>query len=95
MDDWKYKARGPSYSGGPDWYYLWSGELCTNSERPIGDAVGEANAKLMVLVPKMLAFIRRVAREPIGSADATVSDIFTMVEAEARALLAKIEEKEK
>ena len=50
-----------------------------------------ANAHLIAAAPKMLAFIRRVAWEPIGASEASHKEILEIIEAEAKQLLAEAE----
>ena len=44
---WARRYRGPSFSGGPDWHYIWA-PLAKPGEQAVGDGVGEANADFIV-----------------------------------------------
>jgi hypothetical protein len=52
----------------------------------------KANARLIAAAPLMYEFIRRVAWEPIGHAEAGAGEVLGIIEAEARAILAAVEE---
>lgn len=54
-------------------------------------AEAQANARLIAAAPTLLAWIRRVAYEPIGDAEATAATILETLTTEARAVLAKVE----
>lgn len=53
--------------------------------------VAQANGRLIAAAPKLLAWIERVAYQPIGDAEASAAEILDTVTTEARAMLAKVE----